>query len=360
MADGKPNLGGFAVRKRKAVRVTEASLVRSSFLDQERRFPLVIEPNLDNVSLLGYGDSHRQELAAKLAEHGAILFRGFRSEGLEDFESFIARVSGGALEYTERSSPRSQVQGNIYTSTDYPPDQEIFLHNEQSYNQVFPRKIFFYCMTPAASGGETPIADCRRVYRQISAPTRERFARAGYLYRRNFGDGFGLTWETAFQTADRGEVEEYCRAHRIRWEWKEGNRLRTEQVRRATARHPDSGDPIWFNHLTFFHVSTLPPSIRDAMLAEFADEDLPNNTYFGDGAPIEPEVLEELRTIYQSETFAFPWQQGDILMLDNMSVAHGRRPFAGPRKVVAGMADTWDWDDVEPAEDQPTPMGQST
>jgi alpha-ketoglutarate-dependent taurine dioxygenase len=349
MTKSKPALGGFAARKRKAVRVSEESLVRSSFLDDERRFPLVLEPNLDNVNLLGYAESHRQELETKLGEHGAILFRGFRTEGVPDFEAFIAAVSSGALTYTERSSPRSQVHGNIYTSTDYPPEQEIFLHNEQSYNQVFPRKILFYCVTPAETGGETPIADCRRVFEQIDPEVRERFSRSGYLYRRNFGDGFGLTWETVFQTDDRQAVERYCDEHRIRWEWKEGNRLRTEQVRRCTAKHPDTGVPIWFNHLTFFHVSTLPPSIRDSMLAEFSEEDLPNNTLYGDGTPIEPEVLEELRAIYHRETFAFPWQKGDILMLDNMSVAHGRRPFTGARKVVAGMADPLDWDDVEPA-----------
>ena len=94
----------------------------------------------------------------------------------------------------------------------------------------------------------------------------------------------------------------------------------------------------WFNHATFFHISTLVPVIRDALLMQFEEEELPNNTYYGDGSPIEPEVLEALRDIYEKEQVLFPWQQGDIMLLDNMLSSHGRSPFKGERKIVAGMA----------------------
>jgi alpha-ketoglutarate-dependent taurine dioxygenase len=36
---------------------------------------------------------------------------------------------------------------------------------------------------------------------------------------------------------------------------------------------------------------------------------------------------------------AFPWQKGDILMVDNMLAAHGREPFTGPRKIMVAMAE---------------------
>ena len=54
------------------------------------------------------------------------------------------------------------------------------------------------------------------------------------------------------------------------------------------------------------------------LLAGLEEEDLPNNTYYGDGSPIEPSVLEEIREAYRMETVSFAWQEGDILMLDNM------------------------------------------
>jgi hypothetical protein len=36
---------------------------------------------------------------------------------------------------------------------------------------------------------------------------------------------------------------------------------------------------------------------------------------------------------------SFPWQRGDILMLDNILAAHGRAPYEGPRKILVGMTE---------------------
>lgn len=337
----------FTAGPRKTVRLSQESLVRSSCFDQERQFPVVLEPNLPDLNAVSYAASNQAFLEGQLLRHAGILFRGFNLKTVEQFQEFIGAATSGALEYTERSSPRSRVEGNIYTSTDYPPDQPIFLHNEQSYNAIFPRKIMFFCVTAAAEGGATPIADCRRMYQRVPPPIREKFERLGYMYVRNFGDGFGLSWQEAFQTQDRGAVERYCAEHAIELEWRDGGRLRTRQVRPAVARHPKTGELLWFNHLTFFHVSTLVPVVRDALLGEFREEDLPNNTYYGDGTSIEPDVLETLRGLYHEETVSFPWQEGDLLMLDNMMAAHGREPFRGARKVVVGMADLVRWEDVK-------------
>ena len=79
--------------------------------------------------------------------------------------------------------------------------------------------------------------------------------------------------------------------------------------------------------------------LREVLLEEFAEEDLPTNTYYGDGSRIEPEVLEELREAYRQETIAFPWQAGDVMVLDNILTAHGRGPYSGPRKILVTMAD---------------------
>jgi alpha-ketoglutarate-dependent taurine dioxygenase len=272
------------------------------------------------------------------------LFRGFHLQSASEFERFVETVSGEVIEYNERSSPRSQITRRIYTSTDYPSDKRIFLHNEQSYNQVFPMKIFFHCMIAPEAGGATPIADTRLVFGRIDSEMRERFMKRKYMYVRNFGDGFGLRWQEAFQTDHRAEVQEYCHANHIEYEWKSGNRLRTKQVRETAIRHPKTGDWAWFNHLTFFHFSTLDREIQEEILNVFAEDDLPNNTYYGDGCSIEADVMERLRDAYEKEKVRFDWEEGDVLMLDNLLAAHGREAYTGNRCVAVGMAEPWSWD----------------
>lgn len=329
-------LGGI---RRRAVSVASEALVQTGPLFPGSELPLVVRPAIQGVDVQEWVRTNCPLLNEKLLQHGGILFRGFPLHEPTDLESFIQAVSGESLEYSERSSPRSAVSGNIYTSTDYPPSYPIFLHNENSYQARWPQKIFFMCRQPAQEGGATPIADCRRVLQHIDPEILDRFARHGWMYVRNFGDGFGLSWQSVFQTKDRAKVEEYCAKSGIQVEWREGERLRTYAVRPALACHPLSGEAIWFNHATFFHVTTLEPDIREPLLAEFGERELPSNTFYGDGATIPPEVLDHLREAYRRETVRFPWQKGDLLMLDNMLVAHGREPFSGPRQILVGMAE---------------------
>lgn len=308
---------------------------------------LTVTPVAADVDLIDWARANQQFIEAGLAKHGALLFRGFPVRGADEFEELIETISGELIEYHERSSPRSLVRGRIYTSTDHPARLSIFPHNEQSYNETFPLRISFYCQQPAARGGATPIGDTRRVFQHLDPRIRERFMQKKYMYVRNYGTGLGLTWQNVFQTGDRGEVERYCRASGIEFEWRGPDSLRTTQIRPAAARHPKTGEWVWFNHATFFHVSTLEPGLREALLEAVGEDELPNNTCYGDGSAIEPWVLDELRAAYLKGMTSFAWQEGDILLLDNMLTAHGRQPFEGPRKVLTAMAEPWSWENVE-------------
>ncbi|MDR5815299.1 TauD/TfdA family dioxygenase [Caballeronia sp. LZ033] len=276
--------------------------------------------------------------AAKL-QYGGALLRGFTPLDAAQFNAFAASFGKPLLSYEFGSTPRSRIEKDVYSSTEYPADQWIDQHNEQSYTLKWPGSIWFYCTVAAQSGGATPVADSRLVHARLSPALRERFAEHGVMYVRNYGNGLDLPWEQVFGTEDRAEVERYCGAHRIDFEWlDDGEALRTRQVCQSELRHPLTGESVWFNQAHLFHVSNLPEPVREALLDVVDEDRLPRNTFFGDGTPIDAAMLDEIRAVYHDTMLAFPWQAGDALVLDNLLMSHGRAPFAGPRRVLVAMS----------------------
>ena len=331
------------------IRASLDGLVETCFLEPERCLPLVVKPHLVELGLAAWARDNAEFIKRNLSQHGGILFRGFAVKTQADFEQFLETVCPRLMSYMEGATPRTKLSEKVYTSTEFPPDHSIALHNELTYVTTFPMKIWFFCMRPAEQGGATPIGDVRRVFQRVSPEIKDRFLKkGGWMLVRNYGKGFGPSWKTTYHALERDDAEEYFGAAGIEFEWRDGERLRTRQVRPATATHPGTGEQVWFNHVAFWHVSSLEPKIRQMLLAEFKEEDLPYNTYYGDGSPIEDLVIEELREAYRQETVIFDWQEGDILMLDNMLVAHGRMPFAGPRRVLVAMGEPWSRTDYTP------------
>ena len=334
----KPSFKNRNVQPRKSINLQQEEIVRQSFLAANETLPLVIQPAVEGVNLTTWAKNNREFLETNLLRCGAILFRDFGIYTTDDFQALIQAASGSLLEYTYRSTPRKQVSGRVYTSTEYPPDMAIPMHNENSYSRNWAMKLFFLCMIAAEEQGETPIADSRRVFERIDAEIRQKFIEKKVMYVRNYGSEIDLPWQDVFQTASRLEVEEFCRQSEIEFEWLGKDRLRTKQICQSVARHPLTGESIWFNQANLFHVASLPAEVRSTLLANYGEENLPRNAYFGDGEPIEASVIEHINRVYDQTAIAFPWRKGDVLMLDNMLVAHGRNPFKGQRKIVVGMA----------------------
>ncbi|MGB7440980.1 MAG: TauD/TfdA family dioxygenase [Coleofasciculaceae cyanobacterium] len=324
---------------RKSLKISTDKLVKTELFQDKFPLPLIIKPAVDNIDLASWVANNKIFIQTKLLDHGGILFRDFSINSVTKLEDFITAISGNLLEYSYRSTPRSQISGNLYTSTEYPAEQFIPLHNEMAYSSSWPMKIWFFCVKAAEEGGETPIADSRKVFQRINPKIREQFINKKIMYVRNYAEGLDLQWENVFQTNKKSEVEAYCRQAGIEFEWKDENHLRTRQVCQAVVTHPQTGETVWFNQAHLFHVSSLKPEVRDFLLSNFKESELPRNAYYGDGSLLEASVLDEIREIYQQEAMTFPWQEGDILMLDNMLTAHGRMPFLGARKVVVGMAE---------------------
>ena len=338
---GISDFNKFRNVRRKAVSFSQEELVKSEYFDSLTRFPLVMRPNVENLNPTQWGANNRELIEGELVKHGAILFRDFGISNPEAFADFARAVTPELLDYRERAAPRKEVGTHIYTSTEYPPDQHIPLHHEMSYSHNWPLKLWFYCDLPAVEGGATPIASDRVVFERIDPRIKEVFMEKKVMYTRNFSEGFDLPWQDVFQTTDKSVVESYCRQANTEFEWRDGNRLRTRQVRQAVAVHPKTGETVWFNHAHMFHTSNLSPLVRESLLAEFTEEYLPRNAYYGDGSPIPDAVLEEIREIYRQTAVAFEWRKGDVLFVDNILASHGRHPFVGPRKILVAMSELY-------------------
>jgi hypothetical protein len=280
-----------------------------------------------------------------LEQAGGLLFTGFRVPSIESFRGFAGSFGHPLIGYEFASTPRSQVEGAVYTSTEYPPHRSIPLHNEQSYTREWPLRIWFHCVLAAASGGATPIADSRAIYRALDPALVARFTRRELLYVRNFGQGLDLPWQQTFGSDDPRVVERICAARGIDCTWRDGDDgellLRTRERCQAVASHPRTGDMVWFNQLNLFHLSALDEEMQEALVDAVGLENVPRNVYYGDGEPIEAEALAEIRGVLDQQRIVFPWLSGDVLMLDNMLTAHARDPFQGPRKVVVAMAQSY-------------------
>jgi alpha-ketoglutarate-dependent taurine dioxygenase len=328
-------LKGF---RRKTVDVSTGDLVKMGSFAPGQKLPLVVEPAVGLVDLAEWGGANRDLLESKLLEHGAILFRGFGITTPAAFEKAANAICPQLFaEYGDL--PREGVSDRVYQSTPYPPDKHILFHNESSHLPSWPRKQFFACMLASKEGGETPILDCREAYRQLDPDIREKFETKGLRYVRNFIKGFDVDWQDFFHTSDRAVVEEMCRKEGMTCEWTAAGNLRISQKSQAVITHPKTGEKSFFNQVQLHHPSCLDPQTQESMRSLFKEADLPRNVFYGDGTPIDDAVMEKLGELYWKLSVAFMWQEGDLILVENMLVSHARNPYVGPRKIVVAMGE---------------------
>ena len=310
-----------------------------SFFEKSASKILVCESKNKNLDVLDWISKHKPLIENEILKYGGILFRGFNIFSVSEFNRFVQALAPDLLEYVYRSTPRTKLGGKIYTATEYPADRSIPLHNENAYSLSWPEKIFFFSVLVASEGGETPVADSRSIYQKIDPSVRNRFEEKGVIYVRNYRAGMDLSWQEVFQTDKKEEVENYCKEHSIDWEWNKGpSELTTRQICQASLTHPKTNEKVWFNQAHLFHISNLEEATKKSLIDEYGEEYLPRNAFYGDGSPLELEALEHIREIYEQEKILFKWQKGDIMLLDNRLMAHGRQPYKGERKVAVAMA----------------------
>ncbi|MFC9242052.1 TauD/TfdA family dioxygenase [Streptomyces decoyicus] len=281
----------------------------------------------------GWAQDHRSAVHDLVAEHGAVLLRGLGVGSADEVAAIATALGVTRMTERERFAPRYAHAEGVYSSSEWPADEPMCMHHELSYATEVPGLLLFGCLTAPAEGGRTAVADSQQVLEALPADLVAPFARDGWLLTRMYHD-IGVSWTEAFGTDDRAEVDAYCARAGLEHEWLPDGRLRTRQHRSAVVDHPRTGLPVWFNQVAFLNERTLDPMIRDYLVDVYGPEGLPFNTAYGDGTPLTGETVETINAAYRDATVGEPWQDGDVLLVDNLRMAHSREPYQGARDIV--------------------------
>jgi len=276
-------------------------------------------------------------LMEQLATHGAILFRGC---GVADAQAFDDIVDGfGLPNFAYDESLSNAVRHNctprVFTANEAPRNVEIFLHHEMAQTPYFPSHLFFFCEQAAASGGTTPLCRSDVLLEKLTMHLPEFVARCrahGARYsltmpaEADATSGQGRSWRQTLNVDAREAAEARLAALEYDWQWLPDDAIRTTTPALSLIRRAPSGNEVFFNQL----------------IAAFCGwQDQRNNgarsVSYGDGSAFDDADVQSAVEIAYDLVFDLPWESGDVALIDNYQVMHGRRPFLGQRRVLASL-----------------------
>ncbi|MFD9410712.1 TauD/TfdA family dioxygenase [Streptomyces sp. NPDC059989] len=304
--------------------------------------PLEIDPEgiggpeelVERLEAMGPG-----ELTDLLTEEKAVVFRGFdiTSDTLDDILGLVLPDRAGPA---RRPARRDRIGGGLRTAAEDRPHVTVQPHNEMSHSHAWPTRLALYCHTASTTGGATVVVDGERWLAALEPELRERFA-PGVRYVRYLHDGPGLgeSWQDAFGTTHREEVEVFLDCTGAEWSWKADGGIQVAQIRPATVLHPVTGAEVWFNQAHRWYPPGHGDDTGDALARILPGDVPPRNVTFSDGSPIPQEYVLQISDRGFARAVDIEWNRGDLMLLDNVALAHGRRPFTGRRRICMAMSD---------------------
>jgi len=321
------------------VRVVEVAIPEQKVVEGQP-FPAALSPEGPATleQTLAWLTEHGDALRARALEAGAVLLRGFPLERPEDFDAAVRAAGFVGMPYVGGAAPRREVVAKrVLTTNESPPQEPIPFHHEMSQVPRPPAYIFFYCDVPPETGGETPIVRSDRVYdrfQAINPAFAERIEALGARYVRVMPDRdddsspIGRSWRATFQADDREGAEARMREAGMDWRWLEGGDLWTiTRPLPAIRAEPRSGRKTFFNSVVAAYTGWVD-----------SRNDPTRSVRLGDDSPMDGEALLATAAAMREECVAFRWRRGDLLVIDNALVMHSRRPFTGPRRILASIA----------------------
>ncbi len=300
----------------------------------ETRFPHLVT---GSGKLADYMAAEKERIESGLAEHGAVLFRGFDVPTAQDFDAVVCAYGEGNFPYSKSLSNavRVNVTERVFTANEAPPTTSIYLHHEMAQTPIYPSKLFFYCEIQPDAGGATPLCRSDVLLEQLRGEEPElvsAFAEKGVRYTNvmpiadDADSGQGRSWRSTLGVEEPAAAEARLSALGYEWEWQAGGTLRVTTPVLPAIRDLTDGRRSFFNQL----------------IAAFRGWSDVRNTAsksvsFGDGTPITPADMATAIRLSDALSHDLEWQAGDVALVDNFRVMHGRRPFEGKRRVLASL-----------------------
>ncbi|XP_077977692.1 dapdiamide synthesis protein DdaC-like [Glandiceps talaboti] len=306
--------------------------------------PAVYEAIDGKSTLESWAEKTRRVLDCKLHVFGTILFRGLPIANAEDLSQFLKALQYPPMYYDGGSGSRHEVSEYIMTANDSDPTPfSIEPHNEMSYTNHYPHKLFFFCDIPVqpGCGGENVIAYNKDILSNLDPGVVRKFEKLGLKYNnhvesRNTVPDSYFNWQTAFRTEDKLAVEKYLNEQECMFEWEHDDSITYWRYIPAFRNHPKTGVKVWFNAVSGHHASYFydHPSMSHVRLPT---NRYPYHTFYGDGSEIEPEVLQHIRDVIWQVAVGFCMQKNDLLVFDNLYAQHGRLGFTCDRRLLVAM-----------------------
>ncbi|KAK4868964.1 hypothetical protein LT330_006573 [Penicillium expansum] len=295
-------------------------------------------------------------LTKKLARHGTLLFRNLPIHNAEDFSKFAHAFGYKPHEIIGIVVDRPLLAPNVAPANEAPKEVLIYSHNESPQVPHAPEYILFYGHHAPSKGGESPISSSLELFNRAQQEIPEfiaEVAEKGILskvtYRVEKQYEGGSTLKQAFgkeiQDGDdeetkrrkiEAQIARYGRGEHTTWEWTDDGLVLTHRLP-VIRTQPGTNLPTLFTGLAAYWKRTQ----FDAEARKKVTQQL-----FGDGTPIPEKYLEHLAKITDDIRVLHHWQEGDVLVYDNIIAQHGREPWQGEQSDRVILASLFDGESV--------------
>ncbi|MDZ7958002.1 MAG: TauD/TfdA family dioxygenase [Aulosira sp. DedQUE10] len=265
--------------------------------------------NTGNHSIL---ELSQEKIISLFKEYGVLLFRGFATD-VEIFKEFSNSLSTDFIDYAGGAFQRRIINGDktVLSVNDF--KSKIKLHGEMYYQKNIPLMLWFFCANPASEKGETTICDGRQLFNELSSSSKDLFSK----HKLKFTVQMSQTeWQKKYKTEDVNQVAAICKLNDTRLTIYNDNSIITEYLCSSIIPSRCGKHQVFINSL-------LPAKQLYPELLKFEDDsDIPDT------------VMSEVNEIAERITTEIYWQKGDILMIDNTRILHGRRDFNDEKRDI--------------------------